>query len=227
MQAPGFVVAATGLWAEARIAERTPCVKAIAGGGDETRLAALIERAIEDGARGLISFGIAGALQPGLQPGACIVGSAVLFDGNRFATDDAWTAHLLAALSDARCEAVLGSARAVGGVDEKAELHRATGAAIVDMESHVVARIAIARGLPFTVLRVVADSAEQSLPPAAVNGMKPDGTPDIAGVLKSLASQPGQLPDLMRTAFAARRAMAGLLRCHRLLGPGLGFVDLG
>jgi hopanoid-associated phosphorylase len=227
VQAPGFVVAATGLRAEARIAERTPCVKAIAGGGDETRLAALIERAIEDGARGLISFGIAGALQPRLEPGACIVGSAVLFDGNRFATDDAWTAHLLAALSDARCEAVLGSARAVGGVDEKAELHRETGAAIVDMESHVVARIAVARGLPFTVLRVVADSAEQSLPPAAVNGMKPDGTPDIAGVLKSLASQPGQLPDLMRTAFAARRAMAGLLRCHRLLGPGLGFVDLG
>ncbi|MBN9290279.1 MAG: phosphorylase, partial [Hyphomicrobium denitrificans] len=212
--------------AEARIAERTPCVKAIAGGGDETRLAALIERAIEDGARGLISFGIAGALQPGLQPGACIVGSAVLFDGNRFATDDAWSARLLDVLPEARRETVLGSARAVGGVDEKAELHRATGAAIVDMESHVVARIAIARGLPFTVLRVVADSAEQSLPPAAVNGMKPDGTPDIAGVLKSLASQPGQLPDLMRTAFAARRAMAGLLRCHRLLGLGLGFVDL-
>ena len=189
-------------------------MKAIAGGGDETRLAALIERAIEDGARGLISFGIAGALQRGLEPGACIVGSAVLFDGNRFATDDTWTARLLDVLPEARRETVLGSARAVGGVDEKAELHRETGAAIVDMESHVV-------------LRVVADSAEQSLPPAAVNGMKPDGTPDIAGVLKSLASQPGQLPDLMRTAFAARRAMAGLLRCHRLLGLGLGFVDLG
>ena len=202
-------------------------MKAIAGGGDETRLAALIERAIEDGARGLISFGIAGALQRGLEPGACIVGSAVLFDGNRFATDDAWSARLLDVLPEARRETVLGSARAVGGVDEKAELHRETGAAIVDMESHVVARIAVTRGLPFAVLRVVADSAEQSLPPAAVNGMKPDGTPDIAGVLKSLASQPGQLPDLMRTAFAARRAMAGLLRCHRLLGLGLGFVDLG
>ena len=106
MQAPGFVVAATGLRAEARIAERSPCVKAIAGGGDETRLTALIERAIEDGARGLISFGIAGALQTGLQPGACIVGSAVLFDGNRFATDDEWTAHLLAALPDAQREVV-------------------------------------------------------------------------------------------------------------------------
>lgn len=227
MQARGFVVAATGLQAEARIAERSPCVRAVAGGGDEARLATLIERAVGDGARGVISFGIAGALQPGLQPGTCIVGTAVLFDSERFDTDAAWTAHLLAALPDARHEAVLGSARAVGGVNEKAGLYRETGAAIVDMESHVVAQIAVARGLPFAVLRVVADSAEQTLPPAAVNGMKPDGTPDIAGVLKSLASQPGQLPDLMRTALAARRAMAGLLRCHRLLGAGLGFVDLG
>jgi len=227
VHASGFVVAATGLRAEARIAERSPGVTAVAGGGDEARLAALIDREIAKGSRGLISFGIAGALQPGLQPGTCIVGRAVLFERERIATDDVWSARMLAALPDARRETVLGSSQAVGVVDEKAALHRETGAAIVDMESHVVARIAVARGLPFAVLRVIADSAEQSLPPAAVNGMKPDGTPDIGAVLKSLASQPKQLPDLMRTAFAARRAMAGLLRCHRLLGPGLGFVDLG
>ena len=227
MQARGFVVAAAGLRAEARIAERSPGVKAVAGGGDETQLAALIERAVGDGARGLISFGIAGALQPGLQPGTCIVGTAVLNEGQTFPTDAGWTDRLSVLLPDARRDTVLGSSRAVGDVDAKAALHRETGAAVVDMESHVAARIAAAHDLPFAVLRVVADSAEQSLPAAAVNGMKPDGTPDIAAVLKSLASQPSQLPDLMRTAFAARRAMAGLLRCHRLLGPGLGFVNLG
>lgn len=207
--------------------ERLPGVKAVAGGGDEARLAALIERTVDDGARGLISFGIAGALQPGLQPGACIVGTAVLFDGEQFESDAAWTAGLLAALPNARGAAVLGSSRAIATADAKAALHRKTGAAVVDMESHVVAGVAAQHGLPFAILRVVADSAEQSLPPAAVNGMKPDGRADIAAVLKSLASQPGQFPDLMRTAFAARRAMAGLLRCHRLLGPGLGFVNLG
>lgn len=227
MQARGFVVAATGLRAEARIAERSSSVKAVAGGGDEARLATLIERTIVDGARGLISFGIAGALQPGLTPGTCIVGTAVLSDGQRFNVDEAWARRLFAVLPDAHREPVFGSSRAVGEVDAKATLYRATGAAAVDMESHIVARIAAERGLPFAVLRVIADSAEQRLPPAAVNGMKPDGTPDIAAVLKSLGAQPGQLPDLIRTAFAARRAMSGLLRCHRLLGPGLGFVDLG
>lgn len=227
MQAQGFVVAATGLRAEARIAERSPGVKAVIGGGDEARLAALLERALDDGARGLISFGIAGALQPELTPGTCIVGTTVLHDAQSFKADDAWAARLLAMFPDARREMVVGSSKAVADVNGKAALYRATGAVAVDMESHVVARVAAAYGLPFAVLRVIADSAKQHLPPAAVNGMKPDGTPDLAAVLKSLASQPSQLPDLIRTAFATRRAMAELFRCHRLVGLGLGFVDLG
>lgn len=227
MRAQGFVVAATGLRAEARIAERSSGVKAVAGGGDEARLAALLERALLEGARGLISFGIAGALQPELTPGTCIVGTAVSNDAQKFDADGAWAGRLLAVLPDARRGMVIGSSKAVADINKKAGLYQATGAVAVDMESHVVGRIAAAHGLPFAILRVIADSAGQQLPPAAVNGMKPDGTPDLAAVLKSLCSQPSQLPDLIRTAFAARRAMAELLRCHRLVGTGLGFVDLG
>jgi hopanoid-associated phosphorylase len=227
VQARGFVVAATGLRAEARIAERSSGVKAVAGGGDEARLAALLERALLEGARGLISFGIAGALQPELTPGTCIIGTAVSNDAQKFNVDGAWAGRLLAALPDARQGMVVGSSKAVADVNKKAGLYQATGAVAVDMESHVVGRIAAAHRLPFAVLRVIADSAGQQLPPAAVNGMKPDGTPDLAAVLRSIASQPSQLPDLIRTAFAARRAMAELLRCHRLVGAGLGFVDLG
>lgn len=227
MQARGFVVAATGLRAEARIAERSEGVRAVSGGGDEGRLAALIEGEIASGARGLISFGIAGALEPGLTPSTCVVGCAVLNDGERFECDKAWAERLLAALPDARNKTVSGSSKVVATADEKARLYQAAGAAAVDMESHVVARVAARHGLPFAVLRVIADSAEQRLPPAAVRGMKPDGTADIIAVLSSLASEPSQFPDLLRTAFAARRAMAELFRCHRLVGPGLGFVDLG
>jgi hopanoid-associated phosphorylase len=187
----------------------------------------LIEGGIASGACGLISFGIAGALEPGLTPGTCIVGLAVLNGGERFECNKAWAERLLAALPGARRETISGSSKAVASVDEKACLHQAAGSAAVDMESHVVARVAAHHGLPFAVLRVIADSAEQRLPPAAVRGMKPDGTADIVAVLSSLASEPSQLPDLLRTAFAARRAMAELFRCHRLVGPGLGFVDLG
>jgi hopanoid-associated phosphorylase len=227
VHAPGLVIAATGLRAEARAAERSEGVKALAGGGDETRLAALVDWAITDKARGVISFGIAGALQPGLKPGTCVIGMAVIGGGQWYPADEPWADRLHAAFPDAKRGAVIGSSKAIGDVSRKAELHEGTGALAVDMESQVVARIAQARGLPFAVLRVIADTSEQRLPPAAVNGMKPDGTPDIVAVLKSVASEPRQLPDLIRTAFATRRAMAELFRCHRLVGPGLGFVDLG
>jgi hopanoid-associated phosphorylase len=227
VQARGFVIAATGLKVEARIAARSEGVRAVAGGGDETRLAALIEQAIADGARGIISFGIAGGLRPGLASATCIVGTSAVFDGRAHPTDEAWSQRIAALLSDAERGPIAGSRTPVASPDAKNALHGATGAVAVDMESQVVARVANAHRLPFAILRVVADTAEQRLPPAALHGMKPDGTPDIVGVLKSLASEPSQLWDLIQTATAARRAMAGLFRCHRLLGPGLGFADLG
>ncbi len=226
---PAFVIAATGMTVEARIAARSKRVTAVAGGGDEARLAALIERALADGARGIISFGIAGGLAPDIASGTIIVGTSVLSGGRSFPANAAWSQRLVELLPEAKGGAVIGSPTVVAAPEAKAALYKATAAIAADMESQVVARIASARGVPFAVLRVVADTADQRLPPAAVNGLKPDGRPDIMGVLRSLASEPAQLPDLIQTALGARRAMAGLLRCHRLLSasPGLGFADLG
>jgi hypothetical protein len=73
----------------------------------------------------------------------------------------------------------------------------------------------------------VADPAERNIPAAALKGMRPDGSLNVGAVLGSLAQSPGQLPALLRVASDTRRALAALLRCHDLLGPGLGFGDLG
>ncbi len=101
------------------------------------------------------------------------------------------------------------------------------GAVAADMESHIVGRIAAESGLPFAILRVIADPAERQLPPAALVGMRNDGAIDFRAVLASLAANPGQLLALMRLAVDTARARATLLRCHNLLGPGLGFGDFG
>jgi hypothetical protein len=95
------------------------------------------------------------------------------------------------------------------------------------MESHIVGRIAAESGLPFAILRVIVDPAEHQLPPAALVGMRSDGAIDVSAVVVSLAGNPGQLPALMRLAVDTGRARAALLRCHNLLGPGLGFGDFG
>ncbi len=226
--ASGFVIAATGLKAEARIAERSKGVKAIIGGGRDDRLAALIEQSLGDGVRGLISFGIAGGLRPGLKPGTVVIGTSVIHSSGRvYSPDTRWSDRLFEALPNAESGPVVGSSSIIANRDEKRAIYLSSGAFVADMESHIVAQLATERSLPFAVLRVIADPATLSLPPAAVNGLNPDGSPNIPGVLKSLAIQPGQLWDIVRIAGATRRAMNGLFRCHRLLGPGLGCADLG
>ncbi len=227
MRPRGFVIAATGLAAEARVAARSARVTAVAGGGDEIRLKALLERAVDEGARGIISFGIAGGLRPGIVSGTCVVGTSVIFDGHSYSTDATWTERLSECLPGAELGAIAGCRTPVAEPYAKRALFEATGAVAVDMESHVVADVANNRGLPFAVLRVIADTAAQRLPPAAIAGLKPDGTPDIIAVLKSLGRDPGQTWDLIHVAIGARRAMTNLFRCHSLLGPGLGFADLG
>ena len=72
-----FLLVVSGLRAEARIAARTG-VRALAGGGNAARLAAAINRGICEGANGLLSFGMAGGLEPGLAPGTIVVPGVVI-----------------------------------------------------------------------------------------------------------------------------------------------------
>src|SRR6266481_1322373 len=88
---------------------------------------------------------------------------------------------------------------------------------------HLAARISAAHRIPFAACRAVIDPAHSVLPPAAVFGLRHDGTPDVIAVLRSLARQPRQLPALARTALDARIAATALRRGRRLLGAGLGF----
>jgi adenosylhomocysteine nucleosidase len=219
-----MILAATGLQRERRIVGG-PDIEAIAGGGDPARLEALLER-LAGRASGIISIGIAGGLAPGLQVGQWIVADAVLVDGEPMPTDMAWTGRLVARLPEAARGVLLGANIMAAEAMQKASLHRATGAVAVDMESHVVARVARRRHLPFAVARVVSDAAHHTLPPAARVGMKSDGGIDLPAVLRSLLAEPGQLPALIRTGLEAERGFRALLRGHRRLGPRLGGPDL-
>ena len=225
-QAPGFIIAATGLRAEARIAARSAHVKAIAGGGDAARLEQLTRQAIAQGGGAIISFGICAGLAPGRLAGTTVIGRKVVHDGTSYPADDCWIARLKAAIDGAHLVTVAGVNRPLSNASEKRVLHAESGAVAADMESHIVARLAAEHRLPFAVLRVIADSAEREIPPAAFAGMTPEGRVDFRAVLAVLARAPGQLPVLLRLASDAKRALAALLRGQHLLGPRLGFPDI-
>jgi hypothetical protein len=107
----------------------------------------------------------------------------------------------------------------------KRKLHSMTGAYAVDMESHVMARIAAAHGLVFAAARVVVDAADRKIPPAALCGMGVGGPTDAAAVLRELFRHPSQLSPLARIARDAWIATSEMLRIRRLLGPHFGFIE--
>jgi adenosylhomocysteine nucleosidase len=220
-----MILAATGLQRERRIVAG-PDIEAIASGGDPVRLEAVLDR-LAGTASGIISIGIAGALAAGLPVGQWVVADAVLVDGESLPTDPAWTSRLAARLPEAARGVLLGVNAMVADATQKASLHSTTGAVAVDMESHIVARVARRHRLPFAVARVISDSAHHNLPPAVLVGMKSDGGMDLPAVLRSLLANPGQLPVLIRTGLEAERGFRALLRGHRRLGPRLGGPDLG
>ncbi|MDQ0470576.1 phosphorylase family protein [Labrys wisconsinensis] len=223
---PPRVIALCGMRAEARLAGG-PGVLAVCGGGRaELARARLTAALAEGGAAGLVSFGIAGGLDPALAPGTLVLAAWVAGPASRREADSAWLAALAQACPGALVAGVAGRDEAAATAAAKRSLAAASGAAAVDMESHVVAEIAADRGLPFAVIRAVADPAAASLPPAALAGLRPDGRPDIAGVLAALAASPRQLPGLIAAARQAQRALASLGRVRRHLGPGLACPDL-
>lgn len=219
-----MILAATGLRRERSIVTG-PEVQAVAGGGDHARLEALLDQ-LASRTCGIISIGIAGGLAPQLRVGDWVVADAVLVDSEPVMTDRSWTRRLAASLPGAVRGLQIGSDRMVTESAEKANLHRATGAVAVDMESHIVSRVAGRHRLPFAVARVISDTAHHTLPPAARVGMKSDGRVDLFAVLRSLLGDPRQLPALIQTGIEAERAFKALLRGHRRLGSRLGGPDL-
>jgi hopanoid-associated phosphorylase len=199
-----MILAAVGMRREARLVERHGA-RAVAGGGRADLLETRLKAALQ-GAEAILSIGLGGALDPALEVGDVVVASEVLRPRRRWDTDAAWRERLIARLPGVKVGAVYGSNDMVLHTLDKAKLRGQGKALLVDMESHVAAKVAAAAGLPLAVVRVVSDKAGVSLPSAVLAGMTEDGGMSLTGVLSALLRDPRQLPALMRTGQDAGRA---------------------
>ncbi|MEN3375979.1 MAG: hypothetical protein V7604_1334 [Hyphomicrobiales bacterium] len=217
------MIVVVGMAFEARIAAGLGVP--IICGGDGKHLAANLSHAMAAGCGGLISFGVAGGLAPGLKPGSCVIGSSVLDGEVERPTDARWSQRLMRMIPGSVLGAIAGVCEPLAFASEKRELHEKTGALIVDMESHVVARTAAQHGVPVAAIRVVVDPVTRTIPRSALAGTRSDGTIDPLAVMRSLVRYPRDLAGLIRMSFDARAARAALVRGSGLLGPGLGLLD--
>lgn len=176
------------------------------GGGLPAGAERAAETLVAQGVTGLVSFGLAGGLDPTLRPGAIVMPARVRAGAAVFATSP---------LLGATKGDMLAGDRIIARAQEKQALFAATGAQALDLESGAVARVAARHGLPFAVLRAICDPAERDLPPAALVALDQSGAIGLLRVLASLARAPGQLPGLLalaRDAAAARRALLAATR---------------
>jgi hopanoid-associated phosphorylase len=209
----GHVVAVVGLEREAAVLRGLEVVT-VAGGGEPERMRR--ERAdAAKGSAGIISFGMAGALDPELRIGDWVIGERV----GKLACDPAWREALSQRLPGARVGPVHADGTLITDPDTKMNLNRDSGCLAADMESHVAAQVAAGRGVPFAVLRCISDEAGALLPPAIAVAMKPGGGLALGAVLRSIVRAPGQVPHLCQTVIGFNRAYGELGRGAAALCP--------
>ncbi|HWD26626.1 MAG TPA: hypothetical protein VG387_05650 [Rhizomicrobium sp.] len=212
------VIAAVGLAREARIARRAK-VTCVVGAGDSALLEQRLGWAIAKGCSGIISFGIAGALAPLLQPGDTIVATHVVHGEEHYRTDARWSEIMREKLPGVHSAVLAGHDQIVSNVYGKRRLFAETGAHAVDMESHIAARLAWRMRIPFVALRTISDPSIKGLPPAALEPLSETGKPKLARILASVVADPGQIGDLIATGRESGRAFAALTRARKALGP--------
>jgi adenosylhomocysteine nucleosidase len=178
-------------------------------------------RLVGAGVSALLSFGLAGGLDPALGAGRVVLpGDVISRDGARVPTCPEWRRRLASAISELEPVAgtLLSSAGPVATVEDKAMLFRETGAAAVDMESLAIAQVAAVYGLPFMAVRVIVDGADDALPRAVAAAAR-SGQLGILRLIGGLAAAPRDIVGLIRLSRryrTATRSLAAVARGARI-----------
>jgi hypothetical protein len=147
----------------------------------------------------LVSFGFAGGLEPRFRPGTLVTATKVVDSDGR----TLWEGPALE-VGDAEPAVVCATDSVANEPDARRELAARSGAAIVDMESAVLASTGRLAG----VVRAVSDSGDHPVGRLVCAG-KADGGTDWKVVATAFATEPVKS---IRTARDARKATAALAR---------------
>lgn len=175
----------------------------VADGPGPGRAAAAAQAAMESGRPAvLVSAGYCGALDPALKAGDIFQADTVIGEG-----DDRWSAcRIEAGIGEMQAGALLSRDRVVITSEEKQSLYRSLGARAVEMEAAAVARVAGEAGIPFYCIRVVSDSAHDTLPIDFNLYRAPSGRFLRGRILGAALARPSSFRGLLRLGADSKRA---------------------
>lgn len=156
--------------------------------------------------RPVLLVGLAGGLDPSLESGRVVVAGEVLDAHGRVVVPP-----LVETLDlDAPIVRAATAGRLVASPEAKLALARATGAAIVDLETMHFAEIARARGWRWGVVRVVGDAADEAIPTALERFVDHGGRTRPGVVFGEIFRRPALVPVLRRLQASSRAALSNL-----------------
>jgi len=205
------------------IAAPEPLCETSGVGADSAGAAA--RRLVDRGATALVSWGMAGGLDPSIDAGTVVLPELLIgADGSRIGVDPGWHGRVLAKIKDrvgVSTSVLLDVDRPISTVREKRELHRRTGAGAVDMESAAVASVSNHAGIPFVAVRVVVDAAATALPEGAL-GMFDEGGRLKRSSLVRIVLRPPEWPGIIALARANAAASLSMRSVWLAAEPDLG-----
>ena len=182
------------------------------GAKNATRAATAL---VKCGARWLLSWGTAVALDPTLAPGTMVLPTVILANnGTQNCSDPRLHVEFLRhtlCLATVNTGMLAETTYVLTSESEKQKLRRATGAVAADMESAAVAAVARRAGIGFLTVRAVLDRSDDALPSHVIGALDPNGRVHPARLILSLFHHPGEIAALWRL-FRQRRIAQGTLR---------------
>jgi len=206
---------------EGKVAERR-VVWCVSGVGRAAAMRAAARLVAGHRPRLLVTAGFAGGLVPGLTRGSVVRPDRVVTAAGEAALpllpDTAGDGGHARPLTIVTADEIQSTAAA------KRNLAASSGGQLVDMETHAVAAVAAAAGLPCAALRVISDDATQDLPAEVARLTRPQPTlRRLGAALATIGRRPGAAVDLWRlyehAVVDARRLAAALAALCRSLPP--------
>jgi len=191
----------------------------ICGMGPIAAQRAAVDLCDQEKVTGLVSFGIAGALEDALKPGDLVLPEIIWSKQRRYLTDEAWRTRvkqMLPAQINVIRSPLAASDELVSTVHDKYALaKRSSGACAVDMESGAIAAVATEKKIPLVVIRAISDPVQFSPPAELMHILHPDGRVKPAALLMHLLKGSLNLGELLRFGADAQHAFKTLKQVAR------------
>jgi adenosylhomocysteine nucleosidase len=201
--AEGRVLVVVGMASEARLVAGSN-VTVVVGAMRSEDLRKKLEAQNLTNVTAVISFGVAGGLNPSLKVSQLVLPRKVIYGESSLESSAELTTQIAARLSGigltANEEPILGTDKLEAGEDQMRDTAYArTGAGSIDMETHIAIDFASRHQLPFAAIRTLSDAKGDVLPPAALLPLDENGEVQYALVASSIFWNPWQIPALQTT----------------------------